>query len=90
MTVHKFRVGELVDFNPSQEGISASRLKYKILRLLPCEQGKIYYQIKTIGEPLVRIALEGELTSEPIAYDHGRVLQFGERGTGRGALAATD
>lgn len=80
MGTHKFRVGQLVDFKPRQGG-AASGPKYKILRLLPHQNGEPLYRIKTIAEPLIRVATEAELTMEPNAHGHGRVLQFPDPGT---------
>ena len=62
MAVHKFRVGQVVDFNPSPRiGVPATSREYKILRLLPIESGERLYRIKTITEAFERIAKESEL-----------------------------
>lgn len=87
MGIHKFRVGQLVDFNPSQAGVSSSGLRYKILRLLPQEGVESLYRIKTISESFVRTAMESELALEPATGGHGRVLQLGEQRTRRAARA---
>lgn len=88
MGTHKFRVGQLVDFSPSQQGICASGSRYKILGLLPQEDGEALYRIKTIAEQLVRVAMEGELTLGLAVRNSGRVLQFGDPGARRASLAA--
>ncbi len=64
----KFKVGQMVDFVPSQRGMAASARSYKVLRLLPTEGGERLYRIKTIAEAFERIARESELlrTSSPV------------------------
>ena len=37
MSQHKFRVGQLVDYNPGRLGMFTSAKQYKVLRLLPAE-----------------------------------------------------
>lgn len=61
MPESKFRVGELVDFYPSQRGVPASARSYKILRLMPSDGGDRLYRIKTIAEAFDRVARESEL-----------------------------
>lgn len=58
---NKFRVGEMVDFFPSQRGVPASARSYKILQLIPYEGGERLYRIKTIAEAFERVARESEL-----------------------------
>jgi len=60
-TTAKFKVGQMVDFVPSQRGLAASARSYKIMRLLPTEGGERLYRIKTIAEAFERIARESEL-----------------------------
>ncbi|MTD93464.1 hypothetical protein GIW81_03835 [Hyphomicrobium sp. xq] len=64
----KYRVGQMVDFVPSQRGLAASARSYKIVKLLPSEGGERLYRIKTIAEVFERIARESELltTSSPV------------------------
>lgn len=58
----KFRVGQVVEFNPSPRvGVPAAAREYKILRLLPHERGERLYRIKTITESFERIANESDL-----------------------------
>ncbi len=68
MANHKFKVGQMVDFNPSlRAGVQASAREYKILRLLPQEGGEHLYRIKTIAEAFERVARESELVrSSPL------------------------
>jgi hypothetical protein len=67
-SIHKFKVGQMVDFVPSKSGVPASARSYKVLSLLPTEGGERLYRIKTIAEAFERIARESELlrTSSPV------------------------
>src|SRR5688572_32698426 len=66
--VHKYKVGQMVDFVPSKTGVPASARSYKIVSLLPEEGGEKRYRIKTIAETFERTARESELlrTSSPV------------------------
>lgn len=62
MSTHKYKIGQVVDFNPSPRiGVPASSRKYQILRLLPIEGGEKLYRIKAITEAFERVAKESEL-----------------------------
>jgi hypothetical protein len=61
MSQHKFRVGQLVDYNPGRSGMPASARQYKVLRLLPPEGSDLLYRIKSVGEAFERVAKEREL-----------------------------
>ena len=64
MAGHKYKVGQVVDFNPSpRSGLQSSSREYKVLRLLPYESGEHLYRIKTIAEPFERIAKESDLAT---------------------------
>ena len=58
---NKFRVGQMVDFVPSDVGTAPLARAYKILRLLPRDGNDLRYQIKTISEAFDRTARESEL-----------------------------
>lgn len=60
---HKFKVGQLVDYNPGRIGMPASSWHYKILRLLPAEGSDPLYRIKSAGETFERVAKERELAA---------------------------
>jgi hypothetical protein len=81
MASHKFRVGQVVDFNPSQVGVTASAREYKILRLLPHEGSERLYAIKTIVEPLERVGKESGLAHGTCGDAQRSVLKYGERRT---------
>lgn len=59
----KFKVGQSVDFAPGRAGVPASAREYKVLRVLPREQGDQLYRIKSMAEVFERVARESELTS---------------------------
>lgn len=63
----KYKLGQLVDFNPARATVPASIREYKILRLMPYEGGERQYRIKTIAELFERIAKESELTPRGMA-----------------------
>ncbi len=66
MSHHKFKIGQMVDFFPSQRALAASIRAYKVLRLLPSDGGEQLYRIKTISEPFERVARESELKLTPL------------------------
>lgn len=61
MSTHKYKVGQMVDFNPSRPGVPSATRAYKITRLLPHESGERSYRIKTATETFERVARENEL-----------------------------
>jgi hypothetical protein len=60
----KFKIGQLVDFNPARATVPASIREYKVLRLLPRDRSVLEqeYRIKSIGELFERVAKESELS----------------------------
>lgn len=62
MAAHKYRIGQLVSFAPSRQSMPASSREYKVLRLMPAENGQFQYRIKSIVETYERTAPEGELS----------------------------
>lgn len=62
MASHKFKIGQAVSFNPSRQSMPASAREYKVLRLMPAENGQPQYRIKSIAETYERTALEKELS----------------------------
>lgn len=62
MTRHKYKVGQLVDYNPSRLGMPASSREYKVLRQLPPEGTDLLYRIKSPGEMFERVAKETDLS----------------------------
>ena len=62
MAHHKFKVGQLVDFAPSQRGMAPSGRPYEIVRLLPAEAGELQYRVKSKSESFERVVKESELS----------------------------
>lgn len=62
MALHRFKVGQQVEFNPSRSHLPTGGRRYEILRLLPSEQGEVSYRVKSKEEPYERIAKETELS----------------------------
>ena len=58
---HKFKVGQVVDYNPGRTGMPPSSWQYKIVRLLPPEGSDLLYRIKSSGETFERVAKERDL-----------------------------
>jgi len=64
MSRHKFRIGQLVEYNPGPLGVAVSARHYKVLRLLPAEGGDLLYGIKSISEAFERVAKERDLVRQ--------------------------
>jgi hypothetical protein len=59
---HKFTIGTNVYYSPAF-GNTASRGKYKVIRVLPIENdNRLAYRIKSLAESFERIAEEHQLT----------------------------
>lgn len=59
---HKFKIGQMVDFNPNRSSFLASARGYEILQLLPQEGVDLLYRIKSPNEVFQRIAREQDLS----------------------------
>lgn len=62
LAITKFKIGQLVDFNPSRASIPASIREYKVLKALPRDRGEQEYRIKSIAEAFERVVKESELS----------------------------
>lgn len=62
MAQHKFKVGQLVNYNPTRSGVPASSREYKIMRQLPADASGLLYRIRSPGETFERVAKEQDLT----------------------------
>ena len=62
MPQHKFKVGQVVDYDPGRLGMRASAREYKVVRLLPPEGSDLLYRIKSVGETFERVVKEHELS----------------------------
>jgi hypothetical protein len=64
MAEHKFKIGEIVFFEP-KASISAPRGAYQIIRRLPFSEGVFQYAIRSAYEDYERVAKEYELSRPP-------------------------
>lgn len=62
MAAHKYRIGQLVYFSPARSAMLTGSRQYKIVRLLPAEDGQNQYRIKGTSETFERMAKEGDLS----------------------------
>jgi hypothetical protein len=60
MAEHKFKIGQLVCFQPARPG-HAQPGHYQIVRRLPESDGEFHYVIRSTYEDHERVAREGEL-----------------------------
>jgi hypothetical protein len=61
MQVHKYRVGEKVNFDARMQ-VGAAAGEYEVLRLLPVEAGQLQYRIKSALERSERVVQEHQLS----------------------------
>jgi hypothetical protein len=59
---HKFKIGQTVDFSPGRSTMTSMSRLYKIVKLLPPQDGQFLYRIKGSSEPFERIASERDLS----------------------------
>ncbi len=62
MALHKYKLGQTVQFIPGRSSMSATSREYKVTRLLPPENGQNQYRIKGISETFERVAKESDLS----------------------------
>jgi len=62
LAAHKFKVGQTVDFSPGRGSMSSGSRMYKIVKLMPPEDGQFLYRIKGSSEPFERVARETDLS----------------------------
>ena len=62
LAVHKFKVGQTVDFSPGRGTMASMSRLYKIVMLLPAEVGHFLYRVKGSSEPFERSASERDLS----------------------------
>lgn len=64
MAAHKFKIGQTVSYSPGRSAMAASSREYKIVRLLPAEEGQNLYRIKGVSETFERMARENDLSKK--------------------------
>lgn len=62
MALHRFKMGQSVNFAPNPRDFPSSGRRYEIVRQLPLEGREPQYRIKSKEEPYERIAKESELS----------------------------
>jgi hypothetical protein len=60
--LHKFKVGQMVDYAPVGGAMATSSRGYKIVQLLPREGTEVLYRIKSPAEVFERVAKEQHLS----------------------------
>jgi hypothetical protein len=63
MTEHKFKIGQLVHFQPGWPGHGQAG-HYQIVRRLPESEGEFHYVIRSTHEDHERVAGESELSRD--------------------------
>jgi hypothetical protein len=65
MSQHRFKVGQIVNFNPGKRAMPTSATSYKIVHRLPREGSATFtYRIKSTTEAFERVASENDITDE--------------------------
>ena len=62
MALHKYKIGQVVQFSPGRSSMQAGAGKYTVVRLLPPEDGQNLYRIKGVSEAFERMAKETDLS----------------------------
>lgn len=61
MSAHRFKLGQDVTYHPPKGSLSGPSV-YRVLKLLPFEDGELKYRIKSAADNCERVAKEGQLT----------------------------
>ena len=63
MPAHKFRIGQMVTYRPTERGLDAPPGAYMVIARLPQgeETGELEYRIRNLSEEHERVAKENEL-----------------------------
>lgn len=62
MASHRFKIGQTVGFTPGRRSMPAAEGDYRIVRVLPSDNGEKFYCVKSASEPFERRAREAELS----------------------------
>ena len=64
--LHKFKIGQTVNYHPKDRILSTARGTYTVTGLMPALEGQQReYLIRHFSEEFERVALENELSAEP-------------------------
>jgi hypothetical protein len=67
MAFRKFKIGQIVQYKPSNHRPGGPRGAYQVIRLLPqSENGEPEYRIRNLNEDHERDVKEGELKPRPM------------------------
>ena len=70
MARHKIKVGQMITFAPSRQGVATSGRQYEIVRLLPADShgnGEPQYRVKSKSETFERVARESQLSQRALS-----------------------
>jgi hypothetical protein len=64
MISHKFKVGDIVHYRPTDRMLNSARGTYTVTKLIPALEGQQpEYRIKHFSEEFERVAMENELST---------------------------
>ena len=64
--LHKFKIGQTVNYHPKNRMLSTARGTYTVTGLMPALEGQQReYRIRHFSEEFERVAFENELSAEP-------------------------
>ncbi len=61
MALHKYKIGQLVEFLPRARDSNIPRGQYKIQRQLPSEGGILQYRVKHAADGHERVVVEAQI-----------------------------
>jgi hypothetical protein len=68
---HKFKIGKIVNYRPTDRMLNAARGTYTVSGLMPAiEDKQPEYRIRHFSEDFERVALESELTARESEHGH--------------------
>jgi hypothetical protein len=69
MALHKYKIGQLVEFLPRSRDSNIPRGQYKIQRQLPSDSGVLQYRVKHAADGHERVVIETQIsaTSTPMS-----------------------
>lgn len=62
MDLHKFKIGQVVEFLPRSRDSNIPRGQYKIQRLLPSDSGALQYRVKHATDGHERVVMETQIS----------------------------
>ena len=65
MNLHRFRVGQTVNYTPASSGTVKADAVFKVTQLMPAADDELQYRIRSASEPHERMAKESQLNRAP-------------------------